>query len=83
MPLVEFCSEDRASFQFLMAVTCSPSGIVTALALCCLSVERLLKKRSPNFSQGFLESEWFLLSSNTNCGMRAGVFRKMSHTHHL
>ena len=37
-------SGDRANFLFLMAVTCSPPCIVTALALCRVCVECLLTK---------------------------------------
>ena len=44
MTVAEFSSGDRASFLFLMAVTCSPPCIVTALALCRVSVECLLTK---------------------------------------
>ena len=46
MSVGEFCSGDRASFLLLMAVTCSPSCIVTALALCRVSVESLLTKKT-------------------------------------
>ena len=42
MSVGEFCSGDLSSFPILMAVTCSPSCIVTALALCRVSVVSLL-----------------------------------------
>ena len=55
MSVGEFCSGDRASFPFLMAVTCSPSSIVTALAMCRVSVECLLTK---NGIRNFLKVFW-------------------------
>ena len=48
----EFCFRDRASFPFLMAVICSSSCIVTALALRRVSVECLLTK---NGTRNFLK----------------------------
>ena len=58
----EFCSGDRASFPFLMAVTCSPSCVVTALALCRVSVECLLTKNGTrNFLKVFVELECFVV----------------------
>ena len=55
MSVGEFCSGDRASFPFLMAVTCSTSSVVTALAMCRVSVEYLLTK---NGIRNFLKVFW-------------------------
>ena len=60
MSVGEFCSGDRASFPFLMAVTCSPSCIVTAVALCRVSVECLLTKNGTrNCLKVFWSWNWF------------------------
>ena len=60
MSVGDFCSGDRASFPFLMAVTCSPSCIVTALAMRRVSVECLLTKNGTrNFLKIFWSWNWF------------------------
>ena len=60
MSVGQICSGDRAYFPFLMAVTCSPSCIVTALALCRVSVLYLLtKNRTRNFLKVFWSWNWF------------------------
>ena len=59
MSVGEFCFGDRSSFPFLMAVTCS-SCIVTALAMCRVSVECLLTKNGTrNFLKVFWSWNWF------------------------
>ena len=56
----EFCFRDRASFPFLMAVICSPSCIVTALALRRVSVHCLLTKNGTRSFLKFFQSwNWF------------------------
>ena len=60
MSVGKFFSGDRANFPFLMAVTCSPSCIVLALALCRVSVLCLLtKNRTRNFLKVFWNWNWF------------------------
>ena len=56
----EFCFPDRASFPFSMAVICSPSCIVTAVAVRAVFIN---KKRNSQLAQVFLELELVLLSS--------------------
>ena len=63
----EFCFRDRASFPFLIAVICSPSCIVTALALRRVSVQCLLTK---NGTRNFLK---FFQSWIRFCCLPAGT----------
>ena len=73
----EFCFWCCASFRFLMAVICSPSCIVTELALHRVSVECLLTKTELATFSSFLDLDLVLLSSDSNCRMRAAHFHQM------
>ena len=77
----EFCFRDRASFPFLMAVICSPSCIVAALALRRVSVQCLLTKNGTrNFLKFSYSWNWFCCLpaetvvieqlNSTNCHIR-------------
>ena len=78
----EFGFRCCASFLSLMAVICSPSCIVLVLALHRVCMKCLLTKNGTH-NLSFLDLEMVLLSSDSNCRMRAAKFHQMSLTYHL